>query len=142
MRRYGVVTMAAVAALSVWPLSAVAAKPKMITICHVPPGNTGNPQTLTLPVATARMHLRQHPDDYRGPCKAATSSTSAPSTTNATTSTSTSTPTTTTATTTTPNRTTTSNPTQNDFLELSARCGPQGAFFPPDSETFEADQLT
>jgi hypothetical protein len=39
-----------------------------VTICHRPPGNPSNPQTLTLPRSGADAHLRQHPDDTLGPC--------------------------------------------------------------------------
>ena len=38
------------------------------TICHVPPGNPSNPQTLTLPCNAAEAHLRNHSLDYAGPC--------------------------------------------------------------------------
>lgn len=38
------------------------------TICHVPPGNPGNAQTLTLSEAGAQSHLRNHAGDYDGPC--------------------------------------------------------------------------
>ncbi len=40
-----------------------------VTICHVPPGNDGNPQTLTLSAQGAANHLQNHEDDYEGPCK-------------------------------------------------------------------------
>jgi hypothetical protein len=39
-----------------------------ITICHRPPGNPSNGQTLTLPRSGAEAHLRQHRLDSRGPC--------------------------------------------------------------------------
>lgn len=38
------------------------------TICHRPPGNPSNGQTLTLPRSGAEAHLRQHRSDTRGPC--------------------------------------------------------------------------
>lgn len=37
-------------------------------LCHVPPGNSDNPQTLYLPASAVSMHLRQHADDYLGLC--------------------------------------------------------------------------
>jgi len=39
-----------------------------VTICHRPPGNPTNGQTLTLPRSAAEAHLRNHPLDSRGPC--------------------------------------------------------------------------
>jgi hypothetical protein len=39
-----------------------------VTICHVPPGNPNNPQTLTLSSSGAAAHLRNHPDDTMGAC--------------------------------------------------------------------------
>lgn len=37
-------------------------------LCHVPPGNSGNPQTLYLPSSGVSAHLREHADDYLGAC--------------------------------------------------------------------------
>ena len=39
-----------------------------VTICHRPPGNPSNAQTLTLPRSAADAHLRDHRFDTRGPC--------------------------------------------------------------------------
>jgi hypothetical protein len=39
-----------------------------ITICHRPPGNPSNGQTLRLPASAAQAHLTHHPDDTLGPC--------------------------------------------------------------------------
>ena len=39
-----------------------------VTICHRPPGNPANGQTLTLPQPAANAHLREHPFDTVGPC--------------------------------------------------------------------------
>jgi hypothetical protein len=39
-----------------------------VTICHRPPGNPRNAQTLTLPRPDAEAHLRNHRFDTRGPC--------------------------------------------------------------------------
>ena len=39
-----------------------------VTICHRPPGNPSNGQTLTLPRSGAEAHLRNHPLDSAGPC--------------------------------------------------------------------------
>ena len=40
--------------------------PQMITICHYPPGNNGNPQTLEIPLASWPAH--QAHGDVLGPC--------------------------------------------------------------------------
>ena len=40
--------------------------PQMITICHYPPGNTGNPQTIEIPLAAWPAH--QAHGDVLGPC--------------------------------------------------------------------------
>ena len=40
-----------------------------VTICHRPPGNPRNGQTLRLPKSAAYAHLRNHLYDSRGPCK-------------------------------------------------------------------------
>ena len=39
-----------------------------VTICHRPPGNPSNGQTLRLPRSAAEAHLRNHPYDSRGAC--------------------------------------------------------------------------
>ena len=39
-----------------------------VTICHRPPGNPSNGQTLTLSPSGAQNHLSNHPGDTRGPC--------------------------------------------------------------------------
>jgi hypothetical protein len=39
------------------------------TICHVPPGNEANAQTLTLSAQGAGNHLDNHCADYCGPCE-------------------------------------------------------------------------
>jgi hypothetical protein len=39
-----------------------------VVICHRPPGNPSNGQTLTLPPQAAQHHLEHHPDDSLGPC--------------------------------------------------------------------------
>ena len=39
-----------------------------VVICHRPPGNESNAQTLTLSPAGAQNHLANHPDDTLGPC--------------------------------------------------------------------------
>ena len=42
---------------------------RRVTICHRPPGNPENGQTLRLPRKAARKHLSNHPDDHCGPCE-------------------------------------------------------------------------
>lgn len=39
-----------------------------VTICHRPPGNPSNAQTLTLSQSGANNHLQNHPGDSPGPC--------------------------------------------------------------------------
>jgi hypothetical protein len=40
------------------------------TICHVPPGNAGNPQTITIGNSAVAAHLANDPGDSVGPCEA------------------------------------------------------------------------
>lgn len=44
------------------------ADPEKCTICHVPPGNPGNAQTLTIGCSAVQAHMRNHPGDCMGPC--------------------------------------------------------------------------
>ncbi len=39
-----------------------------IYLCHVPPGNTGSPQQLILPLSGVNHHLSNHPEDRVGLC--------------------------------------------------------------------------
>ncbi len=39
-----------------------------IYLCHVPPGNTGSPQQLILPLSAVNHHLSNHPEDRVGLC--------------------------------------------------------------------------
>ena len=41
---------------------------KKIILCHVPPGNIGNPQTLCIAPSAIPAHLANHPYDCIGPC--------------------------------------------------------------------------
>jgi hypothetical protein len=41
-----------------------------VIICHVPPGNPTNGQTITIGPKAAEAHLRNHPGDHTGPCAA------------------------------------------------------------------------
>lgn len=43
---------------------------KKVYICHVPPGNTGNPQTLSISVNAVYAHLTEHSGDALGKCGA------------------------------------------------------------------------
>src|SRR4051812_44685821 len=45
-----------------------AADPNKCTICHLPPGNPGNAQTLTIGCSAVDAHMRNHPGDCMGPC--------------------------------------------------------------------------
>jgi hypothetical protein len=40
------------------------------TICHVPPGNSDNPQTITVGDSAVADHLANNPGDSLGPCEA------------------------------------------------------------------------
>jgi len=39
-----------------------------VVLCHVPPGNSGNPQTLCISPNAVPAHLSNHPGDCLGPC--------------------------------------------------------------------------
>lgn len=39
-----------------------------VTICHVPPGNPENPQTITIGASAVPHHLEEHEGDSLGPC--------------------------------------------------------------------------
>ncbi|HJS49886.1 MAG TPA: hypothetical protein VJ745_06140 [Gaiellaceae bacterium] len=39
-----------------------------VTICHVPPGNPDNPQTITIGASAVPHHLEEHEGDSLGPC--------------------------------------------------------------------------
>ncbi len=47
--------------------SAGGAKDK-VTLCHAPPGNPGNAHTLVVGAGAVSAHLKNHPEDYLGPC--------------------------------------------------------------------------
>jgi len=83
-RRIGGFTLAAMACVlfSVCLLTLNAAKPtptatpddtgandpNKCTICHLPPGNPSNAQTLTIGCSAVDAHMRNHPGDCMGPC--------------------------------------------------------------------------
>jgi hypothetical protein len=48
-------------------VSAQAAEPK-VTICHLPPGNPENAQTITIGAPAVPAHLANHDGDAVGPC--------------------------------------------------------------------------
>ena len=45
-----------------------ASDPKKCTICHLPPGNPPNAQTLTVGCSAVQAHMRNHPGDCVGRC--------------------------------------------------------------------------
>jgi len=49
---------------------AYAAPAPKITICHIPPGNPANPQTITISVSATLAHFTLHPGDSFGSCNA------------------------------------------------------------------------
>jgi len=55
------------------------AKADKVTLCHVPNGNSGNPQTLSVADSAVDAHLTQHSGDYLGACVAAISDNSSSS---------------------------------------------------------------
>src|SRR5690349_1398650 len=69
----GFIILAAVI-LTIWLLIWTFVRParatftQQVTICHVD-GESGNSQTLTLPLVAALNHLTHHDQDYRGECK-------------------------------------------------------------------------
>ncbi len=42
----------------------------MVTICHIPPGNAGKPQTITVSANALPAHLAH--GDFLGPCEVET----------------------------------------------------------------------
>ena len=46
----------------------VAAAGEKVTLCHVPPGNPTNVQTLSVAPSAVQAHLKNHPGDYVGAC--------------------------------------------------------------------------
>ena len=46
----------------------MAAAGEKVTLCHVPPGNPTNVQTLTVAPSAVQAHLKNHPGDYVGAC--------------------------------------------------------------------------
>ena len=70
-RRLSLGLVAALFALGVAWLQGVSAQQAQVTICHVPPGNPDNPQTITIGAPAAEAHLRNHDGDHLGPCTAA-----------------------------------------------------------------------
>ena len=50
--------------------SEASAKGDKVEICHVPPGNPDNPQTLSVGPKAVKAHLKNHPGDSIGPCPA------------------------------------------------------------------------
>ena len=69
MRRLMTIVLAAslLVALSTMPL----ALGSTVVICHAPPDNPANGQTITVGAQAAQTHLSTHPWDHSGPCEAA-----------------------------------------------------------------------
>ena len=63
----GSATLVLLLSLFVFVSSALAGVQKL-TLCHVPPGNPDNPQTITVGEPGYHAHLRQHDLDYGGEC--------------------------------------------------------------------------
>lgn len=53
----------------VTPSTTAAGSPDKITICHIPPGNTNNPQTITIAPGALAAHIPGHIGDYAGACR-------------------------------------------------------------------------
>jgi len=47
---------------------ALATPPQQVTFCHVPPGNEGNPRTITTSMSAWQNGHANHPNDYMGEC--------------------------------------------------------------------------
>ena len=54
---------------AVAPSATVAGSPDKITICHIPPGNPNNPQTITIAANSLAAHIPGHTGDYAGACR-------------------------------------------------------------------------
>jgi hypothetical protein len=69
-RRRALKLFAGAAIASLIPSRALAqtCPPNKEEICHRPPGNPSNEQTLCVGPNAANRHLREHPDDTRGAC--------------------------------------------------------------------------
>jgi len=81
-RRLGGFTLAAMACvlmtIAFWTVKAQTASatpdfdgandPSKCTICHLPPGNPKNAQTLHIGCSAVDAHMRNHPGDCLGPC--------------------------------------------------------------------------
>lgn len=50
-------------------ISSAWSAPQKVTICHVPPGDPGNPQEIVIGVSALLAHLQNHPGDSVGPCR-------------------------------------------------------------------------
>ena len=51
-----------------------------ITICHIPPGNPSNPQTIQIDVSAWQSHVDEHTGDYQGECNVVPPATNTPPT--------------------------------------------------------------
>ena len=75
LRRFGrhrlaVASAAMLAALVLLaPTAAATGGQEKVEICHVPPGNPDNPQTLRVGAKAVEAHLKNHPGDSVGPCQ-------------------------------------------------------------------------
>jgi hypothetical protein len=49
-------------------ISSILARDDKVTICHLPPGNEENPQTLEIDSSAVTAHIGNHPGDYYGSC--------------------------------------------------------------------------
>jgi len=49
-------------------MNKAAAQEEQVTICHVPPGNPDNPQTITIGASAVPHHLANHEGDFIGAC--------------------------------------------------------------------------
>jgi hypothetical protein len=64
---YGCTTTCSIT-ICVLDIRVIGTNGKKIYICHSPPGNNGNPQTLSVNINSVAAHLENHPDDKLGQC--------------------------------------------------------------------------
>jgi hypothetical protein len=132
--RRGALKLFAGTAIAALIPSRALAQSKLVTICHVPPGNPANAHTITVGEAAAQRHLEQHPGDTMGSCQTSPTTTTSTSTSTSTTTPTTSTSTSTTSTTTMclPNG---SSPCTDDSRCCSGNCENGKCCIPEEQET-------
>jgi hypothetical protein len=68
MLRGAMLVLALTGMVMTTPTSAQADGQDKVTICHVPPGNPENAQTITIGFPAVEAHMANHEGDFFGPC--------------------------------------------------------------------------